>query len=135
MILLAATIGIKCLAGVKGEKEDAGNGASVLRERTKNMTAVHKQFALVVLVLALVLSGCTAISGDEAPAAGAGEEMAAPEPTATAVEEPTATPEPEPTAVAIGPPPAFREELQATDPATVVLGAGKPQVVELFAFW
>ena len=101
------------------------------------MTAVHKQFALVVLVLALVLSGCSAISGDEG--AGAGEEVAqateAPEPTATAVEEPTATPEPEPTAVAIGPPPAFREELQATDPATVVLGAGTPQVVELFAFW
>lgn len=101
------------------------------------MTVVRKQVALVVLVLALVLSGCSAISGDEAAGAGAGEEVAqateAPEPTATAVEEPTATPEP--TAVAIGPPPAFREELQATDPATVVLGAGTPQVVELFAFW
>ena len=127
MILLAATIGIKCLAGVKGEKEDAGNGASVLRERTKTMTGVHRRLTLVVIVLALVLAGCTAITGDEAPAAGAGEEVAAPEPTATA--------EPEPTAVAIGPPPAFREELQATDPATVVLGAGTPQVVELFAFW
>ena len=102
------------------------------------MTAVHKQFALVVLALALVLSGCSAITGDDATAAD-GEEMTqateAPEPTATAVEEPTAAPEPEPTAVAIGPPPAFREDLQATDPATVVLGAGTPQVVELFAFW
>ena len=135
MILLAATIGIKCLAGVKGEKEDAGNGASVLRERTKTMTGVHRRLTLVVIVLALVLAGCTAITGDEAPAAGAGEEVAAPEPTATAEPEPTATAEPEPTAVAIGPPPAFREELQATDPATVVLGAGTPQVVELFAFW
>ncbi len=102
------------------------------------MTAVHRQLTLVVVVLALVLAGCNAISGGEAPAAG-GEEVAqateAPEPTPTAMEEPTSTPEPEPTAVAIGPPPAFREELQATDPATVVLGAGKPQVVELFAFW
>ena len=94
------------------------------------MTAVPKQLALVVLVLALVLSGCTAVSGDDAPAAG-GEEVA----QATEAPEPTATPEPEPTEVAIGPPPAFREDLQATDPATVVLGAGTPQVVELFAFW
>ena len=92
------------------------------------MTAVPKQFALVVLVLALVLSGCTAVSGDDAPAAG-GEEVA----QATEAPEPTAAPEP--TEVAIGPPPAFREDLQATDPATVVLGAGTPQVVELFAFW
>ena len=84
------------------------------------MTAVHRRFILVVLVLALVLSGCTAISGDDAPAAA---------------EVAQATEAPEPTAVAIGPPPAFREELQATDPATVVLGAGTPQVVELFAFW
>ena len=102
------------------------------------MTAVQRQLTLVVLVLALVLAGCNAISGGEAPAAGE-EEVAqateAPEPTAAAVEEPTSTPEPEPTAVAIGPPPAFRENLEATDPATVVLGAGKPQVVELFAFW
>ena len=100
------------------------------------MTAVHRQLALVVIVLALVLSGCNAVSGDDAPAA-AGEEVAqateAPEPTA--VEEPTSTPEPGPTEVAVGPPPAFREDLQATDPATVVLGAGTPQVVELFAFW
>lgn len=96
------------------------------------MTAVHRQFALVVLVLALALSGCNALTGEEAPAAA---EEVAQATEATAVEEATATPEPEPTAVAIGPPPAFREHLEATDPATVVLGAGKPQVVELFAFW
>ena len=102
------------------------------------MTAVHRKLTLVVLVLALLLSGCNAILSDAEPAA-AGEEVAqateAPEPTAAAMEEPTSTPEPEPTEVAIGPPPAFREELEATDPATVVLGAGQPQVVELFAFW
>ncbi len=85
------------------------------------MTAVYRQVTLVVLALALALSGCNAISNDEAPA-GTGEEVA------------QATEAPEPTEVAIGPP-AFREELQATDPATVVLGAGHPQVVELFAFW
>lgn len=35
----------------------------------------------------------------------------------------------------IGPPPPLRTELYATDPATVVIGNGKPQVVEFFAFW
>ena len=96
------------------------------------MTAVHRQFALVVLVLALALSGCNAITGEEEPAPA---EEVAQATEAPAVEEATATPEPEPTEVAIGPPPAFREDLEATDPATVVLGAGTPQVVELFAFW
>ena len=86
------------------------------------MTAVHKQLTLVVLLLALTLSGCNATSNDEAPAR-TGEEVA------------QATEAPEPTEVAIGPPPAFREELQATDPAAVALGAGHPQVVELSAFW
>lgn len=101
------------------------------------MTFVHKRLFLVVLVLALVLSGCNAIVDGEAPAAA--EEVAqateAPEPTPTAMEEATSTPEPDPTEVAIGPPPAFSEEMKATDPTTVVLGAGHPQVVEFFAFW
>lgn len=102
------------------------------------MTAVHRQLTLVVIALALVLSGCTATPGDGAPAPAAEEAAQSaetPEPAATAAEEPAPTLEPEPTEIAIGPPPAFREELQATDPATVVLGAGTPQVVELFAFW
>ena len=59
--------------------------------------------------------------------------MADPTPTDRAMAEPTPTAEP--TEVALGPPPAFREELEATDPQTVVLGAGRPQLVELFAFW
>ena len=35
----------------------------------------------------------------------------------------------------IGPPPEFTPNLKATDPTTVVLGNGRPQVVEFFAFW
>ena len=102
------------------------------------MTRVHKQLILLLILLALAMSGCSAISNEEAPASESeqvAQATAAPvaEPTATAMEEPTA--EPEPTEVALGPPPAFREELEATDPLTVVLGAGRPQVVELFAFW
>ena len=96
------------------------------------MTRVHKQLTLLLILLALALSGCSAISNEEAPASDS-EQVA--QATAAPMAEPTATAEPEPTEVALGPPPAFREELEATDPQTVVLGAGRPQVVELFAFW
>ena len=109
------------------------------------MTKLRRQLAPLVVVLALALSGCGPIAGDDGPAGGEqaaqATEQPAAEPTATAVEEPTATvdptatPEPEPTEVAIGPPPAFREEIIATDPQTVVLGQGHPQVIEFFAFW
>ena len=110
------------------------------------MTKFHRQLTLLLILLALALSGCTAISSDDTPAAGAEQvaqatEAPAAEPTPTAMEEPTATvqptptAQPEPTEVALPPPPAFSEEITATDPQTVVLGAGKPQVLEFFAFW
>ncbi|MDE0069269.1 MAG: hypothetical protein OXO48_06110 [Caldilineaceae bacterium] len=109
------------------------------------MTNLRRQLAPLVVVLALALSGCGPFADDDGPAGGEqaaqATEQPAAEPTATAVEEPTATvdptatPEPEPTEVAIGPPPAFREEIIATDPQTVVLGQGHPQVIEFFAFW
>ncbi|MCY4090426.1 MAG: hypothetical protein OXF62_06370 [Caldilineaceae bacterium] len=101
------------------------------------MTKLRRQLVPLVVVLALALSGCGPIAGDNGPAGGEqvaqATEQPAAEPTATV--EPTATPEPEPTEVAIGPPPAFREEIIATDPQTVVLGQGHPQVIEFFAFW
>ena len=96
------------------------------------MTRVHKQLILLLILLALALSGCSAISNEEASASDS-EQVA--QATAAPMAEPTATAEPEPTEVTLGPPPAFHEELQATDPQTVVLGAGRPQLVELFAFW
>jgi len=110
------------------------------------MTKLHRQLVPLLVLLALAFTGCSSISGDDGSAAG-GEQAAqateqpAAEPTPTAVEEPTvtaeptATPEPEPTEVALEPPPAFREEMIATDPQTVVLGQGHPQVIEFFAFW
>ena len=110
------------------------------------MTKFHRQLTLLLILLALALSGCNTIAGDDTPAAG-GEQVAqateapAAVPTPTAIEEPaptvqpTPTPQPEPTEVAIGPPPAFSEEIVATDPQTVALGAGRPQVLEFFAFW
>ena len=32
-------------------------------------------------------------------------------------------------------PPPLKTALEATDPSTVALGAGKPQLIEFFAFW
>ncbi len=101
------------------------------------MTKLRRQLAPLVVVLALALSGCGPIAGDNGPAGGEQAAQATEQPAAepTATVDPTATPEPEPTEVAIGPPPAFREEIIATDPQTVVLGQGHPQVIEFFAFW
>jgi hypothetical protein len=31
--------------------------------------------------------------------------------------------------------PTVREGLQATDPGSVVLASGRPQLIEFFAFW
>lgn len=101
------------------------------------MTKLRRQLVLLLVVLALALSGCGPIAGDNGPAGGEQAAQATEQPAAepTATVEPTATPESEPTEVAIGPPPAFREEIIATDPQTVVLGQGHPQVIEFFAFW
>ncbi|HLE50649.1 MAG TPA: hypothetical protein VI755_01210 [Anaerolineales bacterium] len=44
----------------------------------------------------------------------------------------TPFPYPEPGA---GDPPPVKEGLEASDPATVQLASGKPQLVEFFAFW
>ncbi len=110
------------------------------------MTKSHRRLILLVILMVLALAGCNPVPGDGAPAAGGNQvaqatEAPAAEPTPTVMEEPTATaeptstPEPEPTEVTLGPPPAFREEIIATDPQTVALGQGHPQVIEFFAFW
>ncbi len=51
---------------------------------------------------------------------------AAPSPIVTPSEASLAPPEPTPT---------VRKGLHATDPGSVVLASGKPQLVEFFAFW
>lgn len=97
---------------------------------------------LLLSLLALggmVLAAC---GGGGAPAPEAVQEEAP-----AAVQAEAATPTTPPTATSIPPsesaasaselgePPAFTEALHATDPSTVVLGAGQPQLIEFFAFW
>lgn len=90
----------------------------------------HHLLALSLLMVSVILvSACTGSAGPadevviEAPS-GDGAEPAAP-----AADEPAEV-EAEPQEI-VQP----RQELEATDPATVSLASGQPQIVEFFAFW
>ena len=90
--------------------------------------------AWIALALALVACGSSAQPVDPPiPAA------VAPPTEANANALPTAAPvavaSAEPGVVSIPTEPLIRQELAATDPTGVVLGAGRPALVEFFAFW
>ena len=94
----------------------------------------RKGLAWIALALALVACGPSAQPVDPPiPAA------VAPPTEADAAAPPTAIPAPaspaEPGIVSIPTEPPIRQELAATDPTGVVLGAGRPTLVEFFAFW
>lgn len=76
-----------------------------------------------VAVLGLLLAAC-------APAAAP---ASAPPATAPQLTEVSAGQSPPPAAEATRPP--VRDDFVATDPATVELAAGRPQLVEFFAFY
>lgn len=69
------------------------------------------------------------VAGDVAAEAGDEDQVAEAAEVNPAAEEPPAT------VADIGPAPAFSPDLKATDPTSVALGAGQPQLVEFFAFW
>jgi hypothetical protein len=98
------------------------------------------------LLIVFILSACTpATPAPETPPDAAPEvapvensqEEAPPAPEATVAEAPAAAPTEteapveEPVAVAT----ARGNDLHATDPATVNIASGKPQLIEFFAFW
>jgi len=110
--------------------------------RSKRMTGllgesepiVRKGPAWIALALTLVACGSSAQPADlPRPAAVAPptEVDAAVLPTAT----PVAVSPADPGIVAIPTAAPVRQELAATDPTGVVLGAGRPTLVEFFAFW
>jgi hypothetical protein len=88
----------------------------------------------VMTLLVMVLSACTGgvVVDVEPPSATPLEAQieAVDDPTLQA-EVPTAAP----TATEVDSPREPREGLEATDPATVVLASGEPQIIEFFAFW
>jgi ABC-type Fe3+-hydroxamate transport system substrate-binding protein len=95
------------------------------------------------LLVVFVLSACTPTASVPSPVAPTLEpQPAAPEPV-TAPNEATAIVPVAPEATETEPPaegaavvPTSRgNELEATDPATVSLATGKPQLIEFFAFW
>ena len=95
---------------------------------------MRKGPAWIALALTLVACGSSAQPADlPRPAAVAPptEVDAAVLPTAT----PVAVSPADPGIVAIPTAAPIRQELAATDPTGVVLGAGRPTLVEFFAFW
>lgn len=91
-----------------------------------------KKFVALLLLIAVWLSAC----GSSAPVA--------PDASPTVVDQPlTATLPPaslsqstaNPTANAVPTAAPVSRKLHATNPATVKLASGKPQLVEFFAFW
>ena len=95
---------------------------------------MRKGPAWIALALTLVACGSSAEPADlPRPAAVAPptEVDAAVLPTAT----PVAVSPADPGIVAIPTAAPVRQELAATDPTGVVLGAGRPTLVEFFAFW
>ena len=94
----------------------------------------RRGLAWIALALALVACGSSAQPADlPTPAA------VAPPTKANATALPTAAPvavaTADPGIVAIPTAAPVRQELAATDPTGVVLGAGRPTLVEFFAFW
>lgn len=94
----------------------------------------RRNLSLTGLGLALVLGLAACNSVAEAPEAGSG---VAPESAAVApATEASATAAVAPaTKASAAAPVAVKTALEATDPATVQLAAGKPQLIEFFAFW
>ena len=94
----------------------------------------RKTFLTLGLLIVFMLSACT--PPDPAPVEATQEE-APPAPEATEAEAPvvapteTEVPVEEPVAVAT----SRGNDLHATDPATVNIASGKPQLIEFFAFW
>jgi hypothetical protein len=88
----------------------------------------------ILPVFVIVLSACTggAITEVDPPTETPAEaQMESVDDTAPQAEDPAAVP----TITDAASPRVPRGGLEATDPATVVLASGQPQIVEFFAFW
>jgi len=92
---------------------------------------VFCRLSWTALALALVACGSSAQPAALPTPAPPTEANAAALPTAT----PVAVSPAEPAIVSIPAAAPIRQELAATDPTGVVLGAGRPTLVEFFAFW
>lgn len=91
-----------------------------------------------LMMLGLLLAACapTVVAPTTAPVAPPTSNAPAAAPTsAPATAEPTVEVQPTEAVEAAPTPHAVKTELAATDPSTVQLAAGKPQLVEFFAFW
>lgn len=101
---------------------------------------IHR-LPFILLATALLLAACG--QGAVAPAETATPPPATPTdappptqaPTEPMAETEAPTARPEPTAEGLGPIPQGPSQLRASNPSNVDLAAGKPTLVEFFAFW
>ncbi len=113
--------------------------------RKKEDDLIRKTFLTLGLLAVFMLSACTPSAPAPPPTEPVVAEPAAPAADpAPEVEPPTVVPEaPEAAPVETEPPaeePAVvvtprGNDLEATDPSTVNLASGEPQLIEFFAFW
>lgn len=96
-------------------------------------------FTMVVAALLLAACGQGAPAPTETPTSlPASPTEALPPtqaPTQTIAEPEAPTASPEPTSDGLGPIPEGPSQLRASNPTNVELAAGKPTLVEFFAFW
>ncbi len=99
----------------------------------------RKTYLTLGLLIVFVLSACTpsasapplptpTLAPQSAAPAPLADEMPAEVPATAVISEPTE-------AMVVALPTSRGEELHATDPETVNLASGKPQLIEFFAFW
>ncbi len=86
----------------------------------------------IIVIVGLILAACAPAAGAPAAAPAATATTAPLPATEPAAALPTQAPATVAPAVAVTP---RGDALEATDPRTVVIGAGQPVLVEFFAFW
>ncbi len=110
--------------------------------KKKRLLQLMMFLAITTLVLTACSTGDSPVDAPDAAAGGQVSQDAIPVPDEASSANAASTDgdeQPEmgsdEAAESVEPPPEPRTELEATDPSTVMLASGSPQLVEFFAYW